>query len=156
MKILKVSVVVLVVLLAVFVVVAPVGPVPGFFIGGERADVPESWGDTSSVHEILLKVDGGALPRVVTIWMVQADGALYVLGSAESGWTSALGPGGPVQMRMNGKTYALNATRVTAGWEPIVTAYLDKYRPHYPEIVGGIEAGEDAAGGVAVFRLTGA
>ncbi len=156
MKALKISVVVLAVLLAAFVAMAPVGPVPGFFIGGEAAEMPDRWGDTSSVHEVLLKVEGGVLPRVVTIWMVQVEGDLYALGSAESGWISALGSGGPVLLRIQDRTYALNARRLADGWQPILAAYLDKYRPHYPEIVASIESGEESAGGVAVYRLTGA
>ena len=95
----------------------------------------------------------GTLPRVVIIWVIQVDGELYVLGSQESGWISRIGEGGPVEMRLEDKTYALNATRVRSGWEPIATAYMDKYRPDYPDLVAGFPAIEDAEGSFALFHL---
>ena len=56
-------------------------------------------------------------------------------------------------MRLEDNTYALNATAVTSDWEPILTAYVDKYRPEYPEIVGGFPALDEAEGLFAIFRL---
>ena len=47
-----------------------IGPMPGFFIGGQPTPVPKAWPDTSKVDEILLKLPG-TLPRVVIIWVVQ-------------------------------------------------------------------------------------
>ena len=62
-------------ILATLVFVTPIGPMPGFFIGGQPTPVPKAWPDTSKVDEILLKVPG-ILPRVVIIWVVQVDSAL--------------------------------------------------------------------------------
>ena len=57
-------------MLATLVFVTPIGPMPGFFIGGQPIPVPKAWPDTSKVDEILLKLPGTP-PRVVIIWVVQ-------------------------------------------------------------------------------------
>ena len=152
MKFVKWGAGIIVVLLVVGVLLAPIGPVPGFFIGGSPADAPETWPDTSDVHEIRLKVPG-TLPRVVIIWVIDYAGELYVVGSAESGWVKMIGLQSPVEMRLEGSTYPLTATRLEAGWEPMMAAYVDKYRPDYPDIVSGFPSPEEASGQIAVFKL---
>jgi len=136
----------------VLVFVAPVGPLPGFFIGGQSTPVPERWMDTSKTHEIQLRVPG-TLPRVVIIWVVEYQQALYVVGSAESGWVSRLGQGGPVEMNLEGKLYALNAQKITEGLEPVLAAYVAKYQPDYPQIVDDFPSIEDGRTQFGVFRL---
>jgi hypothetical protein len=153
MKALKIGLLILGVLLVVLVVVAPVGPLPGLFIGGTQTPVPSEWGDTRPIHEIELQV-GEGVARVVTIWVVQVDAVLYVVGSNDSGWTSAIGQGSPVRMRMGDQTYDMTATLVSTGWQPILEAYVEKYRADYPDIVSGFPSVEDAADAVSVFRLT--
>lgn len=152
MKILKLSAAAAVVLLVVLAIAAPIGPLPGFFIGGTPAPAPSTWPDTSGVHEIRLRVPG-TLPRVVVIWVVDHQGALHVVGAEGSGWVSMLGDGGPVDMRLGDETYALKAVRLTDGWQPVLEAYVDKYRTDYPEIVAGFPDMAEAEGQVAVFRL---
>ena len=152
MRILKPIMVITAVILVVLVVVAPVGPLPGFFLGGTAAPVPQQWPDTSATHEIKLRVPG-TLPRVVIIWVIEHGDELYVVGAPDSGWVSMIGSGSPVEMRLGDNTYALNAAPVNTGWEEVVTAYVDKYRPDYPDIVAGLPSPEEAAGQVAVFRL---
>jgi hypothetical protein len=156
MKILKAASPFLLLLVAAFVWLAPIGPAPGFFIGGTESTAPESWGETSDVHEIRLKVENGILPRVVIIWVVQVENDLYVVGSRESGWVSLLGEGGPVQMRMGSNTYRMNASPVAENWQIILESYQDKYRPDYPDIVGGFPSIEEAKDTIAVFKLTAA
>jgi hypothetical protein len=153
MKILKITVPALALLALLVAWLAPIGPMPGFFIGGSAAETPAAWGDTSQVDEIRLEVPGG-IPRVVIVWVIQLDGDLHVVGSSDGGWVNKLGEGGAVRMRMNGNTYSLNASRVTGGWEPILEAYVNKYRPNYPDIVAGFPTLEEAAGTMAVFRLS--
>ena len=113
---------------------------------------PTQWPDTSATHEIKLKVPG-TLPRVVIIWVVEQAGDLYVVGANDSVWVDMIGQSSPVEMRLGDNTYALTATLVASGWEPILTAYVDKYRPDYPDIVAGFPSPEEAQGTVAVFRL---
>jgi hypothetical protein len=153
MKILKVLSLVLVAAAVVVVLAAPIGPVPGFFIGGEPTAAPTSWPDTSGVHEIKLKVPGTP-PRVVTIWVVDHAGELHVVGSRESGWVKMIGEGSPVEMRIDDKTYALNAVPVTDGWQAVLEDYVAKYEPDYPEIIAGFPKPEEARDAVAVLRLS--
>ena len=58
MKVLKVILASIAVLLLVLALVAPLGPIPGLFIGGTSAKAPEKWGDTSNANEIMLRVPG--------------------------------------------------------------------------------------------------
>ena len=154
MKVLKILALALVVVAIVVVWSAPIGPMPGVFIGGTATPLPTTWGDTSQIHEIELEVSSGMIPRVVIIWVVQVDGDLHVVGARDSGWTSALGSGGPVRMRMGDETYVMQATLLSTGWEQVVEAYVEKYRADYPDIVAGFPDIEEAAGTVSVFRLT--
>ena len=78
------------VLLLVLALVAPIGPMPGFFIGGTPTEAPEQWGDTSNVDQIILRVPGTP-PRAVIIWVVEYGGDLYVVGSNDSGWVTVSG-----------------------------------------------------------------
>ncbi len=152
MKILKIILMVVVVALVVVALIAPIGPLPGFFIGGTATAAPNTWPDTSDTDEIILKVNG-TLPRAVIIWVVDHQGELYVVGSKESGWVSMLGDGAPVEMRLEDKTYGLNAVAVVDDWQSVLGAYVDKYRADYPEIINGFPPIEEAAGQIGVFRL---
>lgn len=140
-------------IIVLFVVLAPIGPLPGFFIRGTAAAVPAQWQDTSGLHEVQLRI-GGGVPRVVIIWVVQVDNELYVVGANDSGWVSKLGDGGPVSLRIEGSTYELNATRLSSGQLPVVEAYQEKYRADYPDIVGGMGSADNMIAGAAVFRLS--
>ena len=152
MKALKVVLSSILALSLVVALVAPIGPVPGFFIGGTPTKAPERWGDTSNVDEIRLKVPG-ALPRVVIIWVVEHDGELHVVGSRESGWVRRIGAGSPVEMRLGDSTYALHASAVSEGWQDILEAYVEKYRAEHPDIVAGFPSIDEAEDRFAVFRL---
>ncbi len=152
MKIVKILVPVLVLLALLVPIVGPIGPVPGLFIGGTPTEPPATWSDTSKVDEIKLKVPG-LLPKVVIIWVIEHAGDLHVVGGTDSGWVERIGSGAPVEMRLGEETYALDASPVTDGWQPILEAYVAKYEPNYPEIVAGFPSLEEAKGQVAVFRL---
>jgi hypothetical protein len=152
-KILKIVGVVVTLTVCVLIVLAPIGPMPGVFIGGTQTPAPAVWGNTSDTHEIRLKVDG-TIPRVIIIWVIQYDNALYVVGSKDSGWVKMLGQGGNVAMRLDDNTYNLMASIVNTDWEPVMVAYVDKYRPDYPDIINSFPAIEDAKGTISVFRLS--
>ena len=139
-------------MLATLVFVTPIGPMPGFFIGGQPTPVPKAWPDNSKVDEILLKVPG-ILPRVVIIWVVQVDSALYVVGSRSSGWVQRIADGANVEMRLSGNTYALAAVPIRQELERVVNAYNNKYRADYPDIVAGFPTLEEAGDQFGVFRL---
>lgn len=154
MKALKILVVVVIVAAVVILWAAPLGPLPGIFIGGTQSPLPAAWGDTGEIHEIKLEVGEGVMPRVVIIWVVQVDGDLHIVGARESGWTSMLGDGGPVRIRMGDRTYNMQATLMSTGWQPVLEAYVEKYRADYPDIVTGFPDVDEAAATTAVFRLT--
>ncbi|MBT5725346.1 MAG: hypothetical protein HOI74_15070, partial [Gammaproteobacteria bacterium] len=106
MKVVKLAAGLLVLLLALLVLITPLGPVPGFFIGGTPTESPETWPDTSAVHEITLAVQG-TVPRVVIIWVSEYQDELYIVGSADSGWVNMIGEAAPVEMRLGDNTYSL-------------------------------------------------
>jgi len=153
MKAVKIAVPVLIVILLIVAVMAPIGPLPGFRIGGSETPVPENWGDTSQIHEIKLKIPG-AIPRVVIIWVIQYEGDLYIVGNNSSGWVKMLGSGGPVSVRIIDKTYSLNASQMTLGWEPVMLDYVEKYRADYPDIINSFPSPEEAMGSISVFQLS--
>lgn len=152
-KVLKLGIPILLVILVVVALLAPIGPLPGFFIRGNETAAPQTWPDTSKVHEIKLEVPG-TLPRVVIIWVIEYESDLYVTGYSKSGWVKMLGTGGPVRMRLGDNTYPLLAQAVTDNAEPVLKAYMDKYRPDYPDIVAGFPSPEEAGDSYRVFKLT--
>lgn len=137
MKALKIVMSSILALLLILVLLAPIGPIPGFFIGGTPAKAPEQWDDTSKLHEIMLKVPGTP-PRVVNIWVVEYEGDLYVAGNNDSGWVKMIGGGSPVEIRLGDTTYALNASVVAEGQKEILEAYAEKYRADYPDVIAGM------------------
>ena len=153
MKALKIGSGIVGIIILLVILLAPIGPVPGFFIGGAATAAPAQWQDTSALHEVRLRV-GGGVPRVVIIWVVQVDNELYVVGANDSGWVSKLGDGGAVSLRIEGATYELNATRLSSGQLPVVEAYQEKYRADYPDIVSGMGSANNMIAGAAIFRLS--
>ena len=152
-KILKIGIPLLLVLLVAVALLAPIGPLPGFLIGGTETAAPAQWPNTTDIHEIKLEVPG-TLPRVVIIWVIEYKSTLYVTGRKTSGWVEMLGDGGPVRMRLGDNTYPLKANAVTEDMQPILTAYMDKYRPDYPDIVSDFPSPDAASKEFAVFKLT--
>jgi len=131
---------------------APIGPLPGVFIGGTSAETPERWSDTSDVDEVRLKVPG-LVPRVVIVWVVEHGGELHVVGSKDSGWVEGIGAGSPVEMRLGDDTYSLRATPVRDDFQPVLEAYVAKYQADHPDVVAGFPPLDEAPGLVSVFRL---
>ncbi len=68
-KMLKIAALVVSLLVVKLIGLAPIGPMPGVFIGGTQTATPAVWGNTSAEHEIRLKVPG-TIPRVVIIWVI--------------------------------------------------------------------------------------
>jgi hypothetical protein len=147
----------IVVTLAAVVLIAlairlPIATTPGFLIGGTASSVPATWPDTSSTHEIRLRVKG-TIPRVVIIWFVSINNELYIVGETDSGWVSMLENGDIVQMRLQDSTYSLQANIVTSGEEEILQAWLVKYEADYPEFVN-TSASEEFLEYSSIYRLS--
>ena len=152
MKIARIAAAVAAVLALVVLIAAPIGPLPGVWIGGTETPAPATWEDTSGIDEIRLKVPG-VIPRVVIIWVIDYEGELYVLGMNSSGWVNRIIDGAPVDVRIGDRTYAVRATPIQEIAETVYAAYLAKYEPNYPELVASfpsIEEGRDLA---TIFRL---
>ena len=137
---------------AIVVWLAPIAMVPGFFIGGSATPAPSSWDDTSTIEEVRLKV-GGLIPRVVIIWIVQVDGELYVTGAKDSGWVTRLGEGGKAELRIGDNTYPVVAERQSENLDALISAWYDKYRPNYPDIVGTMSEASTEPRSYAIFKL---
>ena len=152
MKVWKIGLSFVAVVLIALVVRIPIATTPGFFIGGSASSAPATWADTSSIHEIKLRVEG-TIPRVVIIWFVAIDNELYIVGETDSGWVSMLGYGGLVQMRLEDSTYHLQANIVNSGEEEILQGWLGKYEAGYPEFVNG-SASEDFLEYSSIYRLS--
>ena len=152
MRILKIALAVLAALAVVVLLAAPIGPLPGVFIGGTATPPPATWEDTSGIDEIRLKAPG-AIPRVVIIWVIDVGGELYVVGMKESGWTQRIGDGAPVEVRIGDATYAVEAILVEEGGGAILTAYAAKYEPNYPDIVADLPTIEEAPEVASIYRL---
>ena len=153
MRIVKIASGVLLVLALIVLVAAPIGPLPGIFIGGTETPAPATWEDTSGIDEIRLKAPG-TIPRVVIIWVIDVAGELYVLGMKDSGWTSRIGDGAPVEVRIGDHTYAVQAVPVAeAEALPIYEAYIAKYEPNYPDLIAQMPSIDEAAGVAVMYRL---
>lgn len=154
MKILRYAVAAVVVILLMGALIAPIGPVPGFIIGGNATAAPAQWPDTSELHEIKLKA-GGFPPRVVIIWVIEHDDELWVAGGSDSGWVTRLAADGNAELRIEDNTYPVQAVAIKepAVWQPVLAAYIAKYQPDYPEIIAGFPSGENLADQISVFRL---
>ena len=144
----------LLIILAAIVVLwlAPIGPMPGFFIGGTVITAPDTWEDTSAVDEVRLKVEG-LIPRVVIIWVVEVDGELYVTGDKQSGWVKGLKNGGDAQLRIGEHTYPVVAEPQSENVEKLISAWYEKYQPNYPEIIGQMRAVSVEPRPYQVFKL---
>ena len=153
MRILKWGSMILLVGFIIALIAAPIGPMPGIFISGTASDVPDSWGDTSSIVEIDLQVGEGPLGRTVTVWTVQVDGDLYVTGQKDSGWVSGIAPGGPVRLQMDGKLYDLTAETETKDAVNVLSAWQEKYTIHYPDMMGQFPEPEKALSTAVVYKL---
>ena len=152
MKIWKIGLSLFTVVLITLLVRLPIATTPGFFIGGSASAAPATWEETSSIHEIKLRV-ADLIPRVVIIWFVEIDNDLYIIGETDSGWVSILETGGPVHMRLQDSTYPLLATIVTSSEDKILQAWQEKYEADYPEFFAS-SASDDFLEYSSVYRLS--
>ena len=145
---------VLAAVLIILAIAAPIGPMPGLRIGGTPAEAPASWAGTQLPDEVLLATYDGPLPYVVTIWVVESGGRLYVVGAPESTWVAKATNSSDVRVRINDAVYDMQATRMPPGRVDVLQAYVDRYQADYPEIIDGFPPLEELAEGSALFELT--
>ena len=152
MKILKIGFSLILVGLVTLLISLPIATTPGFFIGGIASAAPTTWGNTSSIHEIKLRVPG-VIPRVVIIWFVEIDNDLYIVGETNSGWASMLSEGGPVKLRLQDSTYPLQARLVNSSKDEILMAWQGKYRKDYPNFFSTSQS-KDFLEYSSIYRLS--
>ena len=135
-------------------IAAPLGPMPGFRIGGTAAEPPASWAGAELPHNILFGTYDGVFPYVVTIWVVESGGTLYVVGDPASTWVAKATSTSDVKVRINDAVYDMTATRMPPGRVDVLTAYVDRYQADYPEIIDGFPPLDEMAQGSALFELS--
>ncbi len=136
-------------------IAAPIGPMPGFRLGGNLATVPAHWSSVDLPEEVRLATASGLLPHVVIIWVVESDDRLYVIGDPESTWVEGATRSPDVRLRIGDKAYDMRATRIESGPREIFQKYIDRYKDNYPEIIEGFPPMEEFSKGAALFELAG-
>ena len=145
---------ILVVTLIVLALAAPIGPMPGLRIGGTAAQAPTSWAAAELPDEVLFATYDGPLPYVVTIWIVESGGSLYVVGDPESTWVRKANSTSDVKVRIDDAVYEMRATRMPPGRIDVLEAYVNRYKDDYPEIINSFPPLPELAQGSALFELT--
>ena len=132
----------------------PCGQTPGIRLGGTERPTPASFEFLDDHPELQLEAQGQLLPRVVNLWGVAFDGAIYVAGTPDRGWVQRVEQRPEeVRVRIGGDTYALRASTVLdrAVQQKVFIRFQEKY---------GVEAVDASVGGNAsvddfevIFRL---
>ena len=151
---LNITLAVLFVLGLIVVIAAPIGPLPGFRLGGSEATPPAGWSGVDLPDEVRLANYSGALPHVVIIWIVEHDDSVYVVGDPASTWVAGTTAAPDVDLRIGDDVYAMRAERQPPGRVDVLQSYVDRYKADYPDIIAGFPPMEEFAQGAAIFELT--
>ena len=143
-----------VVIVLVIALAGPFGPVPGMRIGGTPTPPPANWSSVDLPEEVLLKTTGGVLPRVVTIWIVDHNDALYVFGATDSGWVKNTQADPNIELRIGDQTYALIAEALPTPDITVYQKYIDRYAANYPDIIAGMPKTSELEGAGVIFRIS--
>jgi hypothetical protein len=133
---------------------APMGETPGIRLGGSAATPPDSFTFIRETEVIQLEARGAILPRVVNIWAVGFDEAIYVWSDPGTGWSQRVEKRpNDVRVRIGSDVYRVRATRVTEASETerVAHAYQEKYSEGMIEIYGEVSPIEDFE---LLFRLS--
>jgi hypothetical protein len=133
---------------------APIGPMPGFRLGGNDATPPDQWSAAALPEEIRLATFAGMLPHVVIIWVVESDNRLYVIGSPDSTWVEGATLSPDVRVRIGDNAYDMRATRLNPGPRYLFEKYINRYKDSYPDIIAGFPPMDEFSQGAALFELT--
>ena len=133
---------------------APNGERPGLRLGGSATPAPTNFAFVNDIEVIQLEAKGFVLPRVVNIWGVGVDDALYVWSDPGSGWSQRVDKRpDDVRVRIGDKVYEVHATRVSDASETkrVALAYQKKYAKEMVEIYGEVSGVDDFE---LLYRLT--
>jgi hypothetical protein len=151
---LKIILIILLIVALGAAIAAPIGPMPGFRIGGNDAEAPDDWSSLELPNEVLLANYAGALPHVVIIWVVEDSNRLYVIGAPDSTWVEGTTKAPDVRLRIRDNTYNMRATRLQPGPQEIFLKYINRYKDDYPEIIASFPPPEEFASSAVAFELT--
>ncbi len=133
---------------------APMGETPGIRLGGTSAGAPDSFAFVQDSELIQLEAQGMLLPRVVNIWGIGFDDALYVWSDPGTGWSQRVDERpDEVRVRVGDTVYDLSASRVTdaAVKRRVAEAYQAKYPEGIDELYGRPLTADDLE---LLYRLT--
>ena len=133
---------------------APKGETPGVRLGGSFALAPNGFAFVQDVEVIQLEARGLMIPRVVNIWGVGMDNALYVWSDPGSGWSQRVAERpNAVRVRVGNDTYKVSATKVVDAAETkrVGEAFQAKYAESIQELYGRPMTEDDFE---LLYRLT--
>ncbi len=133
---------------------APIGETPGLRLGGSLAPTPDTFAFVQDTEIIQLSAKGMILPRVVNIWSVGFDDAMYVWSDPGSGWSERVAQRPEdVRVRIGDRVFAVRAIQVEDPAETarVGAAFQAKYAEQIMELYGQPMTPDDFE---LLFRLT--
>ena len=130
------------------------GHTPGIRLGGTLAPAPDSFAFVQDVELVQLEARGGLFPRVVNIWGVGFDDAIYVWSDPGTGWSQRLEEQpDEVRVRVGDRVYEVQAGRVKdpSLKKQVAAAYQAKYAESIEELYGQAVTADDLE---FLYRLT--
>ena len=118
---------------------APIGTTPGMRLGGSAAAAPNSFVFVQETEVIQLEVRGMLFPRVMNVWTVGFDDAMYVWSLLGSRWSQRIDERpDEVRVRVGKQVYEVRATLVEDAKEKerVAQAYQPKYADSLFEYFG--------------------
>lgn len=115
------------------------GETPGIRLGGTHAVAPESFSFVQDSEVIQLEARGLIFPRVVNIWSVGFDDAMFAWSDPGSGWSRRVDERpDEVRVRVGDNVYKVTATRVddVSLKKRVAEAYQAKYAEQIDELYG--------------------
>lgn len=132
---------------------APRDETPGTRLGGSDAASPSDFAFVQDTEVIQLEARGFLIPRVVNIWVVGFDNAMYVWSDPGSGWSERVYKRpDEVRVRIGDRVYEVSATEVrdASERERVGAAFQTKYADDINELYGRPATTEDFE---LLFRL---
>ena len=117
----------------------PMGPVPGFALGGEEQPAPDDFAFVQDHDLIQIRTHfGGWLPQVHHIWGVGVDNGIYAIAVEGASWRARIDEDPNVLLRVGDAHYQLTATSVddVVEVQRVFDAYIEKYGSQLEEILG--------------------
>lgn len=119
----------------------PLVLLPGGELEGATVPAPADWSFTDEIEVVQLETNPSE-PYSVNIWVIAADGSLYVhSGTNHATWVENMEDDPRVRLQANDSIYELVASRVQtqAEFDRFITAYVKKYEdPPRNPLIGDV------------------